>query len=98
LKDKAQDVVDGLKGKAQLVIENLKNNIQDTVEGVHQNIKDGVNSFTGGGNTTSENEMTEPSSWQSRPQQTQPPETEMQYLSKPQADGGEVGGEFHELD
>ncbi len=68
MKDKAQDVVDGLKGKAQDVIDIVKNNIQDTVEGVQQNIKDGVNSFTGGGNTTSEIEMTGPSSWQPEPQ------------------------------
>jgi ElaB/YqjD/DUF883 family membrane-anchored ribosome-binding protein len=83
LKGKAQDVVDGLKGKAQDVIDNVKNNIQDTVEGVQQNIKDGVNSFTGGGNTTSEIEMTQPSSWQ--PQ-------EMQDLSKTQTDTAEVQG------
>jgi hypothetical protein len=104
LKDKAQDVVDGLKGKAQCVIDNVKNNIQDTVEGVQQNIKDGVNSFTGGGDTTSEIEMTEPSSRQSEPQEmeyvgksTQPQEIEMQDLSKPQTDG-EIGGEINELD
>ena len=83
LKGKAQDVVDGLKGKAQDVIDNVKSNIQDTVEGVQQNIKDGVNSFTGGGNTTSEIEMTQPSSWQ--PQ-------EMQDLSKTQTDTAEVQG------
>ena len=56
-KGKLQDLADGLKGKAQDVIDNVKSNIQDTVEGVQQNIKDGVNSFTGGGNTTSEIEM-----------------------------------------
>lgn len=83
LKGKAQDVVDGLKGKAQDAIDNVKSNIQDTVEGVQQNIKDGVNSFTGGGNTTSEIEMTQPGSWQ--PQ-------EMKDLSKPQTDTAEVQG------
>jgi hypothetical protein len=82
-KGKLQDLADGLKGKAQDVIDNVKNNVQDTVEGVQQNIKDGVNSFTGGGNTTSEIEMTQPSSWQ--PQ-------EMQDLSKPQTDTAEVQG------
>ena len=82
-KGKLQDLADGLKGKAQDVIDNVKNNIQDTVEGVQQNIKDGVNSFTGGGNTTSEIEMTQPSSWQ--PQ-------EMQDLSKTQTDTAEVQG------
>ena len=82
-KGKLEDVVDGLKGKAQDVIDNVKSNIQDTVEGVQQNIKDGVNSFTGGGNTTSEIEMTQPSSWQ--PQ-------EMQDLSKTQSDTAEVQG------
>ena len=82
-KGKLQDLADGLKGKAQDVIDNVKSNIQDTVEGVQQNIKDGVNSFTGGGNTTSEIEMTQPSSWQ--PQ-------EMQDLSKPQTDTAEVQG------
>jgi hypothetical protein len=104
LKGKAQDVADGLKGKAQDVIDNVKSNIQDTVEGVQQNIKDGVNSFTGGGNTTSEIEMTEPSSWQPEPQEmeyvgksSQPQEIEMQDLSKPQTDG-EIGGEIIELD
>ena len=82
-KGKLQDLADGLKGKAQDVIDNVKSNIQDTVEGVQQNIKDGVNSFTGGGNTTSEIEMTQPSSWQ--PQ-------EMQDLSKTQTDTAEVQG------
>ena len=82
-KGKLQDLADGLKGKAQDVIDNVKNNVQDTVEGVQQNIKDGVNSFTGGGNTTSEIEMTQPSSWQ--PQ-------EMQDLSKTQTDTAEVQG------
>ena len=72
-----------MKGKAQDVIDNVKNNVQDTVEGVQQNIKDGVNSFTGGGNTTSEIEMTQPSSWQSQ---------EMQDLSKTQTDTAEVQG------
>jgi len=82
-KGKLQDLADGLKGKAQDVIDNVKSNVQDTVEGVQQNIKDGVNSFTGGGNTTSEIEMTQPSSWQP---------TEMQDLSKPQTDTAEVQG------
>ena len=82
-KGKLQDLADGLKGKAQDVIDNVKSNVQDTVEGVQQNIKDGVNSFTGGGNTTSEIEMTQPSSWQ--PQ-------EMQDLSKTQTDTAEVQG------
>ena len=85
-KGKLQDLADGLKGKAQDVIDNVKSNIQDTVEGVQQNIKDGVNSFTGGGNTTSEIEMTQPSSWQ--PQA----EIEMQDLSKTQTDTAEVQG------
>ena len=68
-KGKLQDLADGLKGKAQDVIDNVKNNVQDTVEGVQQNIKDGVNSFTGGGNTTSGIEMTQPSSWQPQEQE-----------------------------
>ena len=89
-KGKLQDLADGLKGKAQDVIDNVKSNIQDTVEGVQQNIKDGVNSFTGGGNTTSEIEMTQPSSWQ--PSSWQPQEIEMQDLSKPQTDTAEVQG------
>jgi hypothetical protein len=75
--------LDGLKGKAQDVVDSVKQNIQDGVDDVKQNIQDNVNDFTGGGITTSEIEMTQPSSWQ--PQ-------EMQDLSKPQSDDGEVQG------
>ena len=81
--NKLQEGLDGLKSKAQDVVDNVKQNIQDGVDNVKQNIQDGVNEFTGGGNTTSEIEMTQPSSWQ--PQ-------EMQDLSKPQTDTGEVQG------
>ena len=81
--DKIQQGLDGLKGKAQDVVDNVKQNIQDGVDNVKQNIQDNVNDFTGGGNTTSEIEMTQPNSWQ--PQ-------EMQDLSKPQSDVGEVQG------
>ena len=91
-KGKLEDVVDGLKGKAQDVIDNVKSNVQDTVEGIQQNIKDGVNQFTGGGNTESEIEMTQPSSWkpvemQDLSKQPQEPEIEglddTDYMSKP---------------
>ena len=81
--NKLQEGLDGLKSKAQDVVDNVKQNIQDGVDNVKQNVQDGVNEFTGGGNTTSEIEMTQPSSWQ--PQ-------EMQDLSKPQTDTGEVQG------
>ena len=81
--NKLQEGLDGLKSKAQDVVDNVKQNIQDGVDNVKQNVQDGVNEFTGGGNTTSEIEMTQPSSWQ--PQ-------EMQDLSKPQTDTAEVQG------
>jgi hypothetical protein len=81
--NKIQQGLDGLIGKAQDVFDYVRQNIQDGVDNFKRHIQDNVNDFTGGRNTTSEIEMTQPNSW--RPK-------EMQDSSKPQSDVGEFQG------